>query len=129
MSYKSSHLGADGDAIADPPDAAAAEPSRPVSTDRAIGMMAGLDALPPLLTVAEAAEVLRVGRSWVYEHAAEIGAVKLGPGQTAPLRIPREGVWRIVGTPPPRRDRRSVPSRRARKAETSNGDLRARPRM
>ncbi len=91
--------------------------------------MAGLDALPALLTVAEAAEVLRVGRSWVYEHAAEIGAIKLGPGQTAPLRIPREGVWRIVGAPPPRRDRRSVPSRRARKAETSNGDLRARPRM
>jgi hypothetical protein len=25
------------------------------------------------LTVAETAEVLRVGRSWVYEHAAELG--------------------------------------------------------
>lgn len=128
MSHHSSRVGADGDAIADPPEAAAGEPSRPASTDRAMGM-AGLDALPALLTVAEAAEVLRVGRSWVYEHAAEIGAIKLGPGQTAPLRIPREGVWRIVGAPPPRRDRRSVPARRARKAETSNGDLRARPRM
>jgi hypothetical protein len=90
-------------------------------------MIAGLDALPPLLTVTEAAEVRRVGRSWVYELAAEIGAVKLGPGQTAPLRVPREGVWRIVGTPPPRRDRRSVPARRAWRAETSNGGLRARP--
>lgn len=129
MSHDSSRLGADGDAIADPPGAAAVEPSSPASTDRAMEMMAGLDALPALLTVAEAAEVLRVGRSWVYEHAAEIGAIKLGPGQTAPMRIPREGVWRIVGALPTRRDRRSVPSRRVRKAETSNGDLRARPRM
>ena len=52
---------------------------------------AGLHALPALLTVAETAQVLRVGRSWVYEHAAELGAVKLGTGQTAPLRIPRDG--------------------------------------
>jgi excisionase family DNA binding protein len=78
MSHHSSRVGADGDAIADPPEAAAGEPSRPASTDRAMGM-AGLDALPALLTVAEAAELLRVGRSWVYEHAAEIGAIKLGP--------------------------------------------------
>ena len=99
------------------------------STEPSITATVELDALPALLTVAETAEVLRVGRSWVYEHAAELGAVKLGTGQTAPLRIPRDGVRRIVGTPPPRRDRRSVPARRARKAETSNGDLRARPRL
>ena len=42
--------------------------------------IADLHALPALLTVAETAEVLRVGRSWVYEHAAELGAVKLGTG-------------------------------------------------
>lgn len=125
MTDHPSRLDTDGDAIADRNEAGAGEPSRPAST----GMMAGLDALPALLTVAEAAEVLRVGRSWVYEHAAEIGAIKLGPGQTAPLRIPREGVWRIVGEPAARRERRWVPSRRARKAGTSNGDLRARPRM
>ena len=129
MSYHSQRLGADGDAIEDPPEAAAGQPSRPTSTDRTAAMAADLHALPALLTVAETAEVLRVGRSWVYEHASELGAIKLGPGQTAPLRIPREGVWRIVGASPPRPDRRSVPSRRARKAETSNGDLRARPRM
>ena len=55
-----------------------------------------LYALPVLLTVVETAEVLRVGRGWVYAHAAELGAVKLGLGQTAPLRIPREGIRRIV---------------------------------
>jgi hypothetical protein len=129
MTYHSRRVGANGDATTDPAEAAAAQLSRPTTTDRTAAMAAELHALPALLTVGETAEVLRVGRSWVYEHAAEIGAVKLGPGQTAPLRIPREGVWRIVGTPPPRRDRRSAPSRRARKAEKSNGDLRARPRM
>jgi hypothetical protein len=91
--------------------------------------IADLHALPALLTVAETAEVLRVGRGWVYEHAAELGAVKLGAGQTAPLRIPRVEVQRIVGLPIPRRARRSVPARRARKAETTKGELRARPRL
>ncbi len=101
----------------------------PAITDPAVTPTADLHALPVLLTVAETAEVLRVGRSWVYEHAAELGAVKLGTGQTAPLRIPRDGVQRIVGVPTPRRQRRSVPAARARNATTSNGELRARPRL
>jgi hypothetical protein len=88
-----------------------------------------LEALPALLTVAEVAEILRVARSWVYEHASELGAVKLGTGQTAPLRIPRDGLQRIVGVPPPWRHRRSVPARRAREAQAAAGELRARPRM
>jgi hypothetical protein len=92
-------------------------------------MTAELHALPALLTVAETAEVLRVGRNWVYDHATELGAIKLGLGRTAPLRIPRDGVRRIVGAHPPPRERRSVPARRAREAETPNGNLRARPRL
>ena len=99
------------------------------NTEPPITATVQLDALPALLTVAETAEILRVGRSWVYEHAAELGAVKLGTGQTAPLRIPRDGVQRIVGVAPPRRRRRSVPARRAREAEAAAGGLRARPRM
>jgi hypothetical protein len=101
----------------------------PPITDPPVTPIGDLHALPALLTVAETAEVLRVGRSWVYEHAAELGAVKLGTGQTAPLRIPRDGVQRIVGVPPPRRERRSVPAARVRKATTSNGELRPRPRL
>ena len=101
----------------------------PAGSDRSAALIADLLALPALLTVAETAAVLRVGRSWVYEHAAELGAVKLGTGQTAPLRIPRDGVQRIVGVPSPRRERRSVPARRAREAETARGQLRARPRL
>jgi excisionase family DNA binding protein len=101
----------------------------PAGTDRSAALIADLHALPALLTVAEAAAVLRVGRSWVYEHAAELGAVKLGTGQTAPLRIPRDGLQRIVGVLPSRRERRSVPVRRTREAETAGGELRARPRL
>src|ERR671939_180056 len=88
-----------------------------------------LSALPALLTVAETAEVLRVGRSWVYEHAAELGAVKLGTGQTAPLRIPREGVQRIVGAPSPRGAGRSGPARGAGGPQSAKGGLRAPPRL
>jgi hypothetical protein len=113
MSSHSPRPRAFGDAIVDRP--------APVSSD--------LHGLPALLTVAETAEVLRVGRSWVYEHAAELGAVKLGSAQTAPLRIPRDGVQRIVGIPSPRQERRSVPARRAREAETARGELRPRPRL
>jgi hypothetical protein len=101
-----------------------------MSTDTARSDVApDLYALPALLTVAETAELLRVGRKWVYEHAAELGAVKLGTGQTAPLRIPRGGVQRIVGVPSPRRARRSVPARRAPGTERADGELRARPRL
>jgi excisionase family DNA binding protein len=88
-----------------------------------------LYALPAFLTVAETAELLRVGRSWVYEHAAELGAVKLGTGRSAPLRIPRDGVQRIVGASSLRRARRSVPARRARRTETAGGELHPRPRL
>ena len=88
-----------------------------------------LRGLPALLTVAETAEVLRVGRTWVYEHAAELGAVKLGPGQTAPLRIPSDGVRRMMGLPPARPERRSTPAERHRERTASAAELRARPRL
>ena len=88
-----------------------------------------LSALPALLTVAEVAEVLRVGRSWVYEHAAELGAVKLGAGQTAPLRIPRDGVRQMLGLAPAPPVRGSVGPGRLRAATLSSGELRVRPRL
>ena len=99
------------------------------AADRPAMPTADLHTLPPLLTVAETAAVLRVGRSWVYEHAAELGAIKLGTGQTAPLRIPRDGVQRIVAAPATPQARRSVPARRAREAESAQGALHPRPRL
>ena len=101
-----------------------------MSSDAArLDATADLFALPALLTIGETADVLRVGRNWVYEHAAELGAVKLGTGQTAPLRIPRDGVRRMIGIASPRRARRSAPAHRACKAETTEGEVRARPRL
>lgn len=90
---------------------------------------ANLDWLPFLLTVAEAAGVLRVGRSWVYEHAADLGAVKLGTGQTAPLRIPRNEVQRIVNARSPRHDLPWPPPRGSRPKQTDEPELRPRPRL
>jgi hypothetical protein len=45
-----------------------------------------------LLTVAELAEWLAVERSYVYEHAAELGALRLGTGPRARLRFDLEEV-------------------------------------
>jgi hypothetical protein len=44
-----------------------------------------------LVDAAALAEILGVDRSWVYAHAAELGAYRLGDGPKAALRFsPRE---------------------------------------
>ena len=49
-----------------------------------------------LVTAAELARLLGVGRSFVYDHAAELGAVRLGAGPKARLRFdPDEAVARM----------------------------------
>lgn len=40
-----------------------------------------------LMTAEQVADHLGVSRSWVYEHAQDLGAIKLGPGPKAPLRF------------------------------------------
>jgi hypothetical protein len=100
--------------------------SRP---DQTLPVMPDVRVLPELLTVAETATVLRVGRSWVYEHAAELGAVKLGSGQTAPLRIPRKEVRRLLELPRDRRQRRRAATPRERASVMSDAELRPRPRL
>jgi hypothetical protein len=42
---------------------------------------------PRLVDAADLARQLSVERSWVYEHANELGAVRLGTGPKAPLRF------------------------------------------
>jgi hypothetical protein len=51
-----------------------------------------------LLTVAELADWLAVERSFVYEHAAELGALRLGTGPRARLRFDLDEVrQRLAG--------------------------------
>jgi excisionase family DNA binding protein len=49
-----------------------------------------------LLTPAELAKWLNVDRSYVYEHAAELGAQRLGNGPKARLRFDLEDVKRWI---------------------------------
>jgi hypothetical protein len=47
---------------------------------------------PPMLTVEDISTMFKVSRAWVYENAARLGGVKLGPGERAPLRFDVERV-------------------------------------
>jgi hypothetical protein len=44
------------------------------------------------LNAAEVAQLLHVSREWVYQHADELGAVRLGGGRRPRLRFRREGL-------------------------------------
>ena len=56
-------------------------------------------ARPParLLTVEQVAEMLQVRREWVYEHADELGALRLGGGARGRLRFDAEQVRARLG--------------------------------
>jgi excisionase family DNA binding protein len=59
---------------------------------------------PPLMKVSEAASVARVSQSYIRKLIARgaIGAVRVGNGETGPLRIPVESflAW-LYGSPAP----------------------------
>jgi hypothetical protein len=74
----------------------------------------------PLVDAAELARLLGIERSWVYTHAIELGAVKLGDGSRPRLRFdPRLAVERIrrgtVKDGPARRPHRPRNGSRARR--------------
>jgi hypothetical protein len=50
-----------------------------------------------LADVTEVAQRLRVHESWVYAHAEELGAIRLGTGEKARLRFDLERVARAIG--------------------------------
>jgi len=72
-----------------------------------------------LIDAAELARRLGMDRSWVYSHAAELGAVRLGTGPNARLRFDPERATRAlnpVGDPPARTEpRRQAVRRRPRR--------------
>ena len=49
-----------------------------------------------LLSAAELAQMLGIERSWVYAHAIELGAVKLGEGKKPRLRFDPEVAVRVL---------------------------------
>ena len=51
------------------------------------------------LTAAEVAQLLHVTREWVYQHADELGAVRLGGGRRPRLRFRREALPTGNGAP------------------------------
>jgi hypothetical protein len=69
------------------------------------------------LTVAELAAQFGVSTEWVYEHKAELGAIRLGDGPKARLRFDREHVTEVI------RARRygALPRRSAARPRSASG--------
>jgi hypothetical protein len=62
-----------------------------------------------LATAADVAEQLGVHKSWVYAHADELGAIRLGDGEKARLRFDPDCVaWAVSATPSERGGRRAA---------------------
>jgi hypothetical protein len=78
-------------------------------------ILATEEAPPPrrqLISAEEVAEWWGVGRRWVYDHAEELGARRLGAGRRPRLRFDPEEVAEHLGLPPGEGDtRRSVSMR------------------
>ena len=55
---------------------------------------------PELLTAAEVASRYRVARSWVYAHAPELGAIRLGDGPRPRLRFDPAIVEQVLNPRP-----------------------------
>jgi predicted DNA-binding transcriptional regulator AlpA len=65
------------------------------------------------LDALEVARRLGVSREWVYEHAAELGATRLGSGRRPRLRFPERALGRPAAEPARVAQPASVPSRAA----------------
>lgn len=52
----------------------------------------GAPAAATWLNASEVAQLLHVTREWVYQHADELGAVRLGGGRRPRLRFRRDGL-------------------------------------
>jgi hypothetical protein len=70
-------------------------------------------AAPELLTAAEVARRYRVDRSWVYSHATELGALRLGDGRKPRLRFDPQRVRQALDARSPSEGSRTgeVPAR------------------
>jgi hypothetical protein len=76
-------------------------------------LRAELGLSPRLLTPSEVAERFAVSRTWVYEHATELRAIRLGDGPKARLRFDANTVAEVLGR---KADRGPEPAERERRA-------------
>jgi hypothetical protein len=93
--------------MSEQPDSDAAIPVTPTLVEAiaqrvAELLRAELNLTPRLLTPSEVANRFAVSRTWVYEHATELGAIRLGDGPKARLRFDPERVRRVLSREPER---------------------------
>lgn len=78
---------------------------------------------PDRLSAAEVSKWWGVSRGWVYRHAAELGAVRIGDGERPRLRFDPEQVARRLDRPPSAPPPAAVvPPRYARRSSRIRGD-------
>lgn len=76
-----------------------------------------------LVTAEQLAERLAVGRAWVYQNSAQLGAVRLGTGPKARIRFDPSVALQRLNAPRTREAPTVTPTRRARKARPAAGRL------
>jgi hypothetical protein len=57
---------------------------------------------PELLTASQVAQWWGLHRGWVYEHAHQLGAIRIGDGERPRLRFDADEVARRMNRPPTR---------------------------
>jgi hypothetical protein len=72
-----------------------------------------------LIDVAELARRTGLSRTWIYEHARELGAIRLGDGPKARLRFNPDTVKRLLEREPPPRVE-PAPAKRRRQIRAIN---------
>ena len=72
-----------------------------------------------LIDVAELARQTGLSRTWIYEHARELGAIRLGDGPRARLRFNPDTVKRLLEREPPPRVE-PAPTKRRRQVRAMN---------
>jgi hypothetical protein len=77
-------------------------------------LRAELGLWPRLLTPSQVAERFAVSRTWVYEHAVELGVIRLGHGPRARLRFDADRVEQALSRVPTQEPSRDDSPRRGR---------------
>jgi hypothetical protein len=91
---------------------------------RVVELLGAADAADPRwVDAAEVARRFGVARSWVYAHAARLGAVRLGHGPRARLRFDPQVVARALAAAPPLQDPGPAPKRPQRRRTMEQGEL------